>query len=380
MTPIPHPDLQEWRPEFPILESSTYLNSCSLGALSHRSERYLEEYLELWHSMGASAWYEHWIGRIEELRVTVGRLWNAPAAEVGLTHSVSVALSSIASAVDYGKRNRVVVADLDFPTIAYQWMVKPGVELVRVPSDDGVTVPSERWAEYVDERTAIVATSHVFYGTGYIQDIPAIAGVAREAGALCVVDGYQAMGQLPVDPRALGADVYVAGPLKWMLGGPGLAYLWVRGERIRELSPTITSWFAARDQFRFGIGEFEFRDDAQRFAMGTPALPTVYTALGGAEIILDAGPERIRERNAALTEDLVERVRAELGAGMRIAPDPGSRSAIVMVRVDDAPAAVAKLAAAGIIVDHRAGHVRISPHFYNTAEENARVVEVLGGA
>jgi kynureninase len=379
MTQIPHPDLEEWRAEFPILESSTYLNSCSLGPLSHRSERYLEEYRELWHSMGASAWYEKWIGRIEELRARVARLWNAQEREVGLTHSVSVALSSIASAVDYGKRNRVVVADLDFPTIAYQWMVKPGVELVRVPSDDGITVPAERWAEYVDERTAIVATSHVFYGTGYIQDIPAIGRVARDAGALFVVDGYQAMGQLPVDPRALGADVYVAGPLKWMLGGPGLAYLWVRNERIRELHPTITSWFAAKDQFRFGIGDFEFRDDAQRFAMGTPAIPTMYTALGGAEIVLDVGPERIRERNAALTEDLIARVRSELGAEMRIAPDAAERSAIVMVRMDDAPGAVARLAQSGIIVDHRAGHVRISPHFYNTPEENARVVDTLRG-
>jgi kynureninase len=377
MTQIPHPDLEEWRAEFPILESSTYLNSCSLGPLSHRSERYLEEYRELWHTMGASAWYEKWIGRIEELRGRVAQLWNAREAEVGLTHSVSVALSSIASAVDYGKRNRVVVADLDFPTIAYQWMVKPGVELVRVPSDDGVTVPAERWAEYVDERTAIVATSHVFYGTGYIQDIPAIARVAREAGALCVVDGYQAMGQLPVDPRALGADLYVAGPLKWMLGGPGLAYLWAREERIRELTPTITSWFAAKEQFRFGIDEFEFRDDAQRFAMGTPSIPTIYTALGGAEIILEAGPVRIRERNAALTEDLIARVREELGSEMRIAPRAEDRSAIVMVRVEDAAGAVARLAAQGVIVDHRAGHVRISPHFYNTVAENAWVVKAL---
>jgi kynureninase len=379
MSAFPHPELEEWRSEFPVLLHRTYLNSCSLGALSRRSMGYLGEYQALWNSMGASAWYELWLGRLAELRGRVAELWSARPTEIALVPSVSAALSSVASAVDYGRRNKVVVAELDFPTQIYQWMVKPGVEVVRVPSDDGVGIPPERWAEYVDERTAIVATSHVFYSSGYIQDLAPIAEAAHAAGALFVVDGYQAAGQLPVNPRAAGADVYIGGPLKWLLGGPGLAFLWVREERIRELEPTIASWFGARDQFQFRHDGFEFRADAGRFALGTPAVPTAYTALGGLEIVLEVGVEKIRERISALTDELVGGLR-EAGFELRIADDPARRSGIVMVSHPDAAGAVAALADRGIIVDRRGDYVRISPHFYNTPEENEQVIETLPGA
>jgi len=376
MSTIPHPELEAWRTEFPILQTRTYLNSCSLGALSRRSMGYLGEYQALWNTMGASAWYELWMGRIGNLRSRVAEFWNARETEVAFSPSVSAALSSIASAVDYGKRNRVVVAELDFPTLVYQWLARPEVEVVVVPSDDGIGIPPERWAEYVDERTAIVATSHVFYGTGYIQDLAPIAKAAHDAGALFLVDGYQAVGQVPVDPRASGADVYVGGPLKWLLGGPGLAFLWVREERIPELVPTVVSWFGAEDQFSFRTDAFEPRGDAGRFALGTPAVPTVYTALGGMEIILEVGMERVRERIDALTEDLVGRLR---GAGheLKISDRRDRRSGIVMVRVEDSAASVAALAEKGIVVDKRGPYVRVSPHFYNTVEENARFVAAM---
>jgi selenocysteine lyase/cysteine desulfurase len=362
--------------EFPILEDRTYLNSCSLGALSRRSMALLGEYQELWNTMGASAWYELWLGRMAELREHVAWLLSAREAEVALVPSVSAALASVASAVDYRTRNRVVVAELDFPTLAYQWLARRDVEVVVVPSDDGVGIPAERWAEYIDDRTAIVATSHVFYSTGYVQDLEPIADAAHAAGALFVVDGYQSLGQICVDPRAAGADVYVGGPLKWLLGGPGLAYVWVREERIRELEPTVVSWFGARDQFDFRADALELRQDAGRFSLGTPAVPTVYTALGGMQIFREIGMEQIADRVAALTSDLVDRLRAA-GFQLRIAEDPARRSGIVMVRHPQAAGAVAGLAAEGIIVDRRAEYVRISPHFYNTVEENARCVEAL---
>lgn len=376
MSAIPHPELEGWRTEFPILQTRTYLNSCSLGALSRRSMGYLGEYQALWNTLGASAWYELWLGRIAGLKRHVAAQWNARENEIALSPSVSAALSSVASSIDYTKRNRVVVAELDFPTQVYQWMVRPGVEVVRVPSDDGIGIAPERWAEYVDERTALVATSHVFYSTGYVQDLAPIAEAARRAGALFVVDGYQAAGQVPVDPRAAGADVYVAGPLKWLLGGPGLAYLWVREERIAGMRPTMTSWFAARDQFQFRADEFEFRDDAGRFSLGTPAIPTVYTALGGMEVYAEAGQDAILARIRALTGDLVGRL-AEAGFSIRGAQDPARRSGIVMVRHPEAARIVAALAQRGIIVDHRGPHVRVSPHFYNTLDENRIFVEAL---
>jgi kynureninase len=373
---VPHPELERWRTEFPILQTRTYLNSCSLGALSRRSMGYLGEYQALWNTLGASAWYELWMGRIGQLKQSVATMWSAKEAEIALSPSVSGALSSLGSAVDYTKRNRVVVADLDFPTLVYQWLARPGVEVVRVPSDDGVGVPAERWAEYVDERTALVATSHVFYGTGYVQELEPIAKAAHDAGALFLVDGYQAVGQIPVSPRAAGADLYVAGPLKWLLGGPGLAFLWVREELVERLRPTVVSWFGARDQFSFRADELEFREDAGRFSLGTPAVPTVYTALGGLEIFAEAGERAIYRRIAALTGHLVGLL-DEGGFELKIARDPARRSGIVMVRHPDAAGAVARLALQGIIVDHRAGYVRVSPHFYNTVEENERFVAAL---
>jgi kynureninase len=372
----PHPELEALRGEFPILRTRTYLNSCSLGALSNRSMGYLGEYQALWNTLGASAWYELWMGRIGNLLDRVAWFWNARRSEVALAPSVSGALSSIASAIDYSKRNRVVVADLDFPTLVYQWLARRDVEVVRVPSDDGIGVDPARWAEYVDERTALVATSHVFYGTGYVQDLAPIAKAARDAGALFLVDGYQAAGQIAVDPRALDADVYVAGPLKWLLGGPGLAFLWVREEAIQGLRPTAVSWFGAANQFDFRVDELELRDDAGRFSLGTPAVPTVYTALGGMEIFAQAEPRKVFERVKALTEDLVARL-DDAGFELKIARDPARRSGIVMVRHADAPGAVHRLADQGIIVDHRAGYVRISPHFYNTLDENAAAVAAL---
>jgi kynureninase len=378
MSRIPHADLELWRSEFPILQTRTYLNSCSLGALSRRSMGYLGEYQALWNTMGASAWYELWMGRIEELRGRVAELYSGHVEEVALSPSVSSALSSIASSLDYSKRPKVVVADLDFPTLIYQWLAKAGVEVVRVPSDDGVGVAPERWAEYVDDRTVAVATSHVFYSTGYVQDLRPIAEAAHRHGALCIIDGYQAVGQVPVNPGADGVDVYVAGPLKWLLGGPGLAFLWVREERIRELAPEVVSWFGAHDQFEFRTDALELRGDAGRFAMGTPAVPTVYTALGGLEILLEIGMDRVRERVAALTDDLVARLEAA-GRSMRIAEGGPRRSGIVMVEEPESAAVVAALSLRGIVVDRRGPFVRVSPHFYNTAEENAHLVEALGG-
>jgi len=373
---IPHAELEAFRREFPILQTRTYLNSCSLGALSLRSMGYLGEYQALWNTMGASAWYELWMGRIGNVLDKVAWLWHAQRNEVALSPSVSAAVAAVASAVDYSKRNKVVVADLDFPTLVYQWLARPDIEVVRVPSDDGVSVDPARWAEYVDERTAVVATSHVFYGTGYVQDLAPIRDAARRVGALFLVDGYQAAGQIDVNPREIGADVYVAGPLKWLLGGPGLAFLWVRDDVISTLRPTVTSWFGAANQFAFRADELEYRDDAGRFSLGTPAVPTVYTALGGLEMFEQAGPQKVYERVKALTEDLVGRLRAG-GFELKGAPDEAHRSGIILVRHADAPGAVQRLALRGIITDHRAGYVRVSPHYYNTVAENESFVAAM---
>jgi kynureninase len=371
-------DWNDWRDEFPILSRRTYLNSCSLGALSHRALAGVATFHEDWHDHGASAWYETWVGRLGELRTRVGSMLNAPQQDIALCASTSAALATLASAFPYASRNRVVVAELDFPTVAYQWMVRPGVELVRVPSDDGVSTDPQRVADAIDDRTAIVAISHVYFTTGAIQAMAPIAEAARRHGALFLVDAYQGAGQVPIDVQQMGADALVTGPLKWLLGGPGLAYLYVREEWWRKLRPTTTGWFAARDQFAFDIHHFEFKDDARRFELGTPALPTVHSALGGQSIIDDIGVHAIRRRNSELTEYLLAQL-AEHGFRVRGATDPDARSALVMIHHDDPAAAVAGLAAQGIIVDARPGYVRVSPHFYNTREEMDRFVSALDG-
>jgi len=371
--------LQDARAEFPILETHTYLNSCSLGALSLRAEAYLDEFREQWHSMGASAWYEHWLGRMTLLRGRVEALLGGPQGSVALVPSTSAAFSTVAesvqAAVNTG-RNRVVCSELDFPTLAYQWAVKPDIEVVVLPSPDGIGMDPGQFAEAVDERTLFLATSHVFFTTGFVQDIGSLASIAHNAGAYCLIDGYHGAGQISFSVTDTGVDFYTAGPLKWLCGGPGLSYLYVRPALITQLHPQITGWFGARNAFDFDIRDFQPHDDARRFEMGTPALPTVHTALGGQEIIDEVGMETIEARNRELTDFLLVGCH-DAGFRLTVAADPEHRSAIVMIQHSDPPGAVAHLAEAGIIVDHRPGHVRVSPHFYNTEPELRFFLETL---
>jgi selenocysteine lyase/cysteine desulfurase len=248
--------------------------------------------------------------------------------------------------------------------------------VVVVESDDGVSVPVERLARAVDDRTALVATSHVYFTTGAIQDIAAIARAAHARGALCLVDGYHSAGQIPVDVRALGVDFFCGGGLKWLLGGPGIAFLYTRRDLIGRLEPTVTGWFAHARQFDFDPRAIQWHDDARRFEQGTPALAAVHAQLGGLEVIEEIGIPRIREVTAALTDDLIAAA-TDRGFRPRVAPSPAERSAIVMLPSADPHGDVARLAARGVIADARPGHVRLSPFFYNTAEDHVLALDAL---
>jgi selenocysteine lyase/cysteine desulfurase len=370
--------LATYRGEFPIFRDSVYLNTCSLGALGERSRRKVAEFLDIWQRRGASAWYDVWWDALGELRARYGRLINAPAGAIALAPSVSVALSAVAESIDYRRRPRVVITSLDFPTVAYQWLAKAreGVELVVVESPDNISVPVEALARAVDERTALVVTSHVYFTTGAIQDITRVAELAHRCGALCVIDAYQSVGQIPVDARAAGVDVLIAGGLKWLLGGPGIVFLYVRESVARRLEPTISGWFGQRDQFAFDPRALTVHADARRFELGTPALAAVYAQLGGLEYIEQIGVPAIRAVTAALTDDLVTTLRSA-GFVPKVAADPRERSAIVMVPMPDPAASVRYLAAGGVIADARPGHVRLSPFFYNVQEDHARATERL---
>lgn len=373
-TATPAPD--SFRSEFPILERKAYLNSNSLGALSRRSMEERREFERLWNEMGASAWYELWVAKLDGVRAAFGRTVGARHGEIALMPSVSAALSAVAGAVDFRLRDKVVITELDFPTVGHQFLSRRGrgLEVEIVKSPDGLEVPLEAIRAAVDERTALLVTSHVFFKTGAIQDAGGLAKIAHDAGALLLLDAYQSNGQVPIDVAAADVDFLTSGALKWLCGGPGLAFLYVRPEI--DLAPTTLSWFGVENQFDFDIRAATPRQDARRFEMGTPPVGAVYTAAGGLEIVEEAGIAGIRARNRVLATDLAERLAGE-GFELRIAPDPERRSALVLARHPDAAAAVGWLAEHDVIVDFRGDFVRFSPHFYNTIEDNERAVATL---
>ena len=368
---------RDYRAEFPIFRNTNYLNSCSLGALSRRSRARVNECLDIWESRGAAAWYDVWWSALAELRGRYGRVIGAPEGTIALHPNISSALTAVAESLDYRRRPKVVVSSLDFPTVTYQWLAKAGeAEVEIVESPDGVSVPLEAFERAIDDRTAIVATSHVYFISGAIQDLAGLATIAHRRGALLLADGYQAAGQLPVGVTDLDVDFYCAGGLKWLLGGSGIAFLYAREQLLPSLAPRATGWFGQRDQFRFDPREMVWQDDARRLEAGTPPILSVYAQLGGLDVIEELGPQEIRRRTMVLTEDLIEAARA---AGLRpkVAPDPAARSGIVMLPSDDPARDVRRLAAERIVVDARPGHVRVSPYFYNVADDGRAAIECL---
>ena len=375
---VENPELTSYRDEFPILGRKTYLNSCSLGALSKRSMENLARFMEMWNEWGAHAWYEIWLGEIANVRQKFATIIGAQVHEVAIAPNVSTALSSIASAFDYSKRHKVLLADMDFPTLAYQWLVKArfGVETVFVESPDRVYVPPELFETKIDEQTALIATSRVCFTSGYIQDIRSVADIAHKNGAYLLVDDYQGTGQIPLNVVAQDIDILVTGTLKWLLGGPGLALVYIREGLIPQLQPSITGWFGHAEQFQFKTREFTFRPDAARIELGTPAMAPIYTANGGLDIVKEISVERICERTRYLTNDLIARAR-EHGWTVRAPNEPERRSSIVMLELERPEEIVKGLVARNIITDHRPGLLRISPYFYNTIEENAIVIDAI---
>lgn len=370
---------RRYRREFPIFDSKIYLNSNSLGALSRRSLEQRRVFERQWNEFGASAWHERWLAKLADVREAFARTIGARADEIALMPSVSAALAAVAGALDLGAGSRVVLTELDFPTLAHQFLSRRrrGLETVLLESPDGVEVPPHAFEAAVDEKTALVATSHVCFTTGAIQDARRIAEIARARGALFFLDAYQSHGQIPLDVGELRPDFLVSGALKWLLGGPGLAFLYVRPELAGRLAPTTLSWFGVEDQFDFDPEGATPRAGARRFEMGTPAVGAAFTAAGGLEMIEEIGIQAIRRRNARLAEDLIERLR-ERGFEPRVAPVSSRRSALVPVRHPRPEEAAERLAARGIVADARPGLVRLSPHFYNTVEDGARAVEALG--
>jgi kynureninase len=371
-------DWEAWRQEFPGLQKSTYLNTVSLGQLSRRSRAAINRFLDLWEAYGASAWYAHWLAEVDGLRAQFARLIGAGVDEVAVMPNISSALAAVSSSLDFTRRQGVISTELDFPTITHHFLAKrrEGVALSILPSPDRVGVPLEAFEAAIGRQTALVATCRVYFTSGYIQDVQAVADLAHRQGALCLVDDYQGTGQVPIDVKAAGVDFLVTGGLKWLIGGPGVAYLYVRRELIPDLQPGVAGWFGQSRQFDFDPHHLEFRPDARRFEAGTPSVAAVYAAKAGLEIINEIGSHNLRQRTALLNQDLVRRLR-EHGYRLRIPADPQQHAGITIVEIEEPLAVTHSLAERGIIVDKRPGAVRISPYFYNTLEENQMLVQAL---
>jgi kynureninase len=365
-------DWAAYRAEFPTLSRTTFLNTCSLGALSQRSRAAVGAFLDLWEEYGASAWYRTWLGEAAALRASFERLVGAPSGSVALAPSVGVALGVVASCYDYAQRNRVITTALDFPTIPHQWLVRPDVEVVLLPSDDGIGVPLERYAAAIDERTALVATAHVYFTTGVRADLRALADACHARGALLLVDAYQATGIVPTDVAADGVDAYVSGTLKWLFGGPGMAFAWVRPALRNALRPTTTGWFSSARQFAFDVEHLEYAADGRQYELGTPSVPSAAIARGGMDLVREIGIDRLGERTRDLGDLCIHLAEA---AGLAVATlhDAEWRGGVIPIRVADPRPVVEALAAERIIVDYRPGIVRCSPAFY-TAEDEVRLL------
>src|SRR5438128_11845805 len=371
------PDWGALRAEFPLLDRCIYFNACSLGPLPRSGRAALARYGQDWDEQGTPVWFTTWLPLLERFRGRVAELLRAPAGSTAIAPSVSVALSTLATALPLPRgRNKVLIGELDFPTVGHQWLSRPEYEVEFVPSRDGMTIPPEAFAERIDSQTALVATTHLFYTTGYLQDVRAIADAAHSAGALCVIDGYQTCGCVPLDVSAMECDAFVGGSLKWLSGGPGNAFLYVRPELIPQVRPQGTGWFATRDPFSFTLQELVFAADARRLETGTWAMASHYAGLAGLELILEVGVEHIQERLRDLTDRILERCEAT-GVKTLTPRDRERRCGIVTLECDRPEEVEAELHAAGVIVDSRPGRIRLSPHWCVTEQELERGIDIV---
>jgi selenocysteine lyase/cysteine desulfurase len=364
------------RERFPIFEHTTYANSCSQGALSRDVREAYEQYLAGWDEHGAE--WEHWVERAEAARTAFARLVNADPAEVAVTTSVSQAVSAFVSALPLDRsRNRIVISEFEFPTvgqIAHAQELR-GADVVHVrPEADG-RIPLERFADAIDERTALVCCTAVSYRTGYRLDVAEVARIAHERGALCLADSYQSAGALPLDVRALGVDLLTAGTVKYLLASAGLAFMYVRAG-LHELLPTQTGWFADEDIFRMDISDYSPAPDARRFDAGTPPVPNIYAGLAGIGIVEEVGVGAIESHVSGLVELLLTGL-DELGTTVATPRGDGEYGPLVCVRSTDAPALVRALRDERIVTSERDSSVRISLHLYNVEDDVTRILDAL---
>ena len=364
------------RHRFPIFERLVYINSCSQGALSDSVRGAYEAYLGDWDEYGAP--WEYWVERTDAGRAAFARLVNAEPDEIAVTTSLSAGVSALASGLRYARRSKIVVTDLEFPTIGQIWHAQAarGARIEHVGVADDGTVPLEAFDRAIDEDTALVSITHVSYRTGAMTDVEAVVELARERGALVLLDAYQTVGSLPVDVKALDVDFLAAGVLKYLLGSAGLAFFYCRRELFERAWPTATGWFADQDIFEMDVHDYSPSPTARRFQSGTPPIPAIYAGIAGIELMEEIGIAETREHVLELNDRLIGGVE-ELG-GTVVTPKQRERhGALICVRSNDVDALVTALERDGIVTSSRDGNLRVSAHSYNSTDDVDAVLAAL---
>jgi kynureninase len=372
--------LLHWRREFPIVDTCTYLVSHSLGAMPRRTAAYLQQFADEWSSRGVRAWYEGWweVGRTtgDLLAPIIG----VQKGTISMHQNVTVAQAIVASCHRFdGPRRKIVMTDLEFPSNMYlfEGFRRYGAEIVYVPSDDTMRTNLERLLDAIDERTLLVPLSLVLFRSAYVQDAAAVVEKAHRVGARVILDVYQAAGTLPMNIEASGADFAVGGSVKWLCGGPGAGYLYVRPDLAPALEPGIVGWAAHAHPFQFATGAIEYAEAPERFQSGTPNVPSLYSARAGYEIVAEIGVPAIREKSLRLTRRLMTLAR-EAGFRINTPDDDAERGGAVIIDVPNGMEVADELIRREVIVDYRPGAgIRMAPHFYNTMAEIEHAMETL---
>jgi kynureninase len=371
-----HP-LESYRAEFPVVGRKAYLISASLGPVSVRARAYLDGYMDAWAAKGAPdlVWFEDIFPMFRGVKSTFGRLVGADPDELAITVNVSLALAAVMSCLDFSKRRKIVLSELDFPTDGHVALAhrKRGAEVVFLESPDGLTVPVEAYRDAIDEDTALVIVNRVLYRTSSLLDAKEVCRLAREAGAWTIVDDFHGAGIVPVDVHELGCDFYTAGVLKWLCGGPGLTFLYARRDLLPSLEPLVTGWFGTRDPFSFDLQHLKYHPTARRLEHGTPAAPIAFIAQGGLDVITEVGPTAIRERQQDLIDLVIERADAA-GLPVRSPRDRPVRGGMVNIGVGtEAEKVCHALLDRDVCTDYRGDGIRVSPHFFNNEDDVDRL-------
>jgi len=372
--------LLQWRSEFPILGRSVYLISNSLGAMPRAAERGLAEYAAAWSERGVRAWAEGWWDMPVRLGDLAAPILGVGGGAVSFQPNVTLATAAILSCFDFtGPRRAIVTTSMEFPSLLYlcEGQRGRGARLTIVESDDGVGIDLERLLRAIDEETQIVVVSHVLFRSAFIQDADAIVRRAHEVGAHVLLDVYQSAGTVPIDAARLDVDCVVGGCLKWLCGGPGAAFLYVRPDLRARLRPALTGWMAHENAFGFETGPIRLREDAFRFLAGTPAIPALYGARAGLEIIASVGIEAIRRKSVRQVARLVDLARAA-GLAVTVPERPEQRGGTVAIAAPHAYEVSRELLRREFLVDYRPGAgIRVSPHFYTADGELEDVVREI---